>query len=67
GAPVGEVTSAGYSGGLGRAVAMGYVRGQAPLTDGDILAGHYEIDAAGTRHAARVQLRPPFPARPSMA
>jgi 4-methylaminobutanoate oxidase (formaldehyde-forming) len=58
GAPVGEVTSAGYSGKLGRAVVMGYVRGTAPVTREHVLAGQYEIDIAGERWAATALARP---------
>ena len=46
---VGELTSAGYSRSLGRAVAFGYARSDAPLTDAAILAARYEVDIAGER------------------
>src|SRR5206468_2680193 len=49
GRSVGEITSAGYSRTLGRAVAFGYARGEAPLTDDALLAARYEVDIAGTR------------------
>jgi glycine cleavage system aminomethyltransferase T/glycine/D-amino acid oxidase-like deaminating enzyme len=49
GRSVGEITSAGYSRALGRAVGFGYARGDAPLTDEALLAARYEVDIAGTR------------------
>src|SRR6266702_4271393 len=55
GAPVGEVTSAGYSFRLGRAVVMGYVRGMPPVTREHVLAGKYEIDIAGERFGATIR------------
>jgi glycine cleavage system aminomethyltransferase T/glycine/D-amino acid oxidase-like deaminating enzyme len=51
GRPVGELTSAGYSRKFGRAVAMGYARAEAPITDDAILAARYEVDIAGERFA----------------
>ncbi len=47
GRSVGELTSAGYSRKLGRAVALGYARSDVPLTDEAILAARYAIDIAG--------------------
>jgi len=60
GAPVGEVTSAGYSRKLGRAIVMAYVRGAAPVTREHVLAGKYEIDIAGTRFSAAALAKPVF-------
>jgi 4-methylaminobutanoate oxidase (formaldehyde-forming) len=60
GAPVGEVTSSGYSRKLGRAIVMTYVRGAAPVTREHVLAGTYEIDIAGTRFSAVAQAKPVF-------
>jgi glycine cleavage system aminomethyltransferase T/glycine/D-amino acid oxidase-like deaminating enzyme len=60
GVAVGEVTSAGMSTLLGRAIAMGYVRGTAPVTREFVLAGSYAIDIAGDRVAAQVLERPPL-------
>jgi 4-methylaminobutanoate oxidase (formaldehyde-forming) len=60
GAPVGEVTSAGYSRKLGRAIVMAYVRGAAPVTRDHVLAGKYEIDIAGTRFSAAALAKPVF-------
>ena len=60
GAPVGEVTSSGYSRKLGRAIVMGYIRGTAPVTRDYVLAGSYEIDIAGTRFAAVARAKPVF-------
>ena len=48
---VGELTSAGYSRKLGRAVAMAYARDDALLTDAAILEARYEVDIAGERFA----------------
>ncbi len=44
---VGEITSAGYSRALGRAVAMGYARTDAPLTDAALASAKCEVDIAG--------------------
>jgi glycine cleavage system aminomethyltransferase T len=44
---VGELTSTGYSRHFGRAVAMGYARGDRVLTDEVVLSARYEIDIAG--------------------
>jgi 4-methylaminobutanoate oxidase (formaldehyde-forming) len=60
GAPVGEVTSAGYSGLAGRAVVMGYVRGPEPVTRDYVLSGRYEIDIAGERRRATALAKPVF-------
>ena len=47
--PVGELTSAGYSRKLGRAVAMGYARSDTVLTDAAITSARYQVDIAGER------------------
>ena len=47
----GEITSAGYSRMLGRAVAMGYVRTESPLTDAALAAATWEADVAGDLHS----------------
>jgi glycine cleavage system aminomethyltransferase T/glycine/D-amino acid oxidase-like deaminating enzyme len=60
GAPVGEVTSSGYSRKLGRAIVMTAVRGAAPVTREHVLSGTYEIDIAGTRFSAVAQAKPVF-------
>lgn len=61
GKSVGEVTSAGWSAALGRAVVMGFVRGDgAPIDRAWVLSGHYELDIAGERFAMAVQAKPPF-------
>jgi 4-methylaminobutanoate oxidase (formaldehyde-forming) len=49
GRAVGEITSAGYSRALGRAVAFGYARAVEPHTDAALLAARYEVDIAGER------------------
>ena len=54
---VGELTSAGYSRRLGRAVAFGYAKSpdaDTPLSDAMIDAARYAIDIAGVIHAATV-------------
>jgi 4-methylaminobutanoate oxidase (formaldehyde-forming) len=58
GQSVGELTSAGYSRKRGRALAMGYVRSDRALGDGDWLAASYEVDIAGERHPATPWLKP---------
>ena len=57
GSNVGEITSAGYSRRYGRALAMGYARGLAPLTDQALLAATYEVDIAGERFAVTPHLK----------
>jgi len=56
GRPVGELTSAGYSRALGRAVALGYARGSAPLDDAMLVNARYEIDIAGERFSATARI-----------
>ena len=58
GESVGELTSAGYSHKHGRAVAMGYARNDAPLTDAALLAASYRIDIAGEQFAVTPRLKP---------
>jgi 4-methylaminobutanoate oxidase (formaldehyde-forming) len=63
GRAVGEITSAGYSEKLGRAVAMGYARARADdpagLTDDVVLGARYAVDIAGDVFAATPHLKPP--------
>ncbi|HEX8012606.1 MAG TPA: FAD-dependent oxidoreductase [Casimicrobiaceae bacterium] len=54
---VGELTSAGYSRKLGRAVGMGYARSETALSDAALLAARFEIDIAGDRFAVRAYLK----------
>jgi len=56
---VGEVTSAGYSRKLGRAIAMGYARGETALSDQALLGARYEVDVADVRHPVTPHLKPP--------
>ena len=56
GQPIGEITSAGYSRALGRAVAFAYARGDAPLTDDALTRARYEVDIAGERFAATARI-----------
>ena len=61
GLAVGELTSAGYSRKLGRAVAFGYAKSPdpgTPLTDAMIDGARYAIDIAGEAHAATVHREP---------
>jgi 4-methylaminobutanoate oxidase (formaldehyde-forming) len=60
GVPVGEVTSAGWSATLGKAVVMGYVRGAAPVERAWVLSGRYQLDIAGQVVDATIAARPPF-------
>ena len=62
GKPVGDLTSAGYGHTIGASVGMGYVkRDDGGTVDGAWLdAGHFEVDLAGTRLAAKVSLRVPY-------
>ncbi|HVR76000.1 MAG TPA: FAD-dependent oxidoreductase [Planctomycetota bacterium] len=59
GKAVGSTTSGSYGHTLGAAVALGYVESGERITPAFIRAGSYEIDIAGTRHAARAHLRAP--------
>jgi 4-methylaminobutanoate oxidase (formaldehyde-forming) len=59
GRSVGELTSAGYSRKLGRAVGLGYARGESALTDEAILAARYRVDIAGVMHDVTPHLKPP--------
>jgi len=54
---VGELTSAGYSRKYGRAIAMGYARGEAPLSDEALLRARYEVEIAGVRYGVTPHLR----------
>ena len=58
GRSVGELTSAGYSRRLGRAVALGYARADVPLTDEAVVAARYQVDIAGELHAVTPRLKP---------
>ena len=54
--PIGEITSAGYSRKAGRALALVYARGEAPLTDDALLAARYVVDIAGETFTATPRL-----------
>ena len=56
---VGELTSAGYSRKLGRAVAMGYARADTALTDAMVMTAKYQVDIAGDRFDVTPYLKPP--------
>ena len=51
-----ELTSAGYSRALGRAVGFVYARGEPPLSDAALLGARFEIDIAGKRFAATARV-----------
>ena len=55
---VGELTSAGYSRKAGRAVAMGYARGDRSLSDEALLAARYQVDIAGELFGVTPRLKP---------
>ncbi len=56
---VGRVSSAMFGHTLGRPLGLGYLaRPDEPVTAAWIEAGHYEVEVAGERFAARVSLRP---------
>ncbi len=57
GSPVGELSSAGYSRKLGRAVAMGYARHAAVSSDEALLGAKFEIDIAGVPFAVTPHLK----------
>ena len=54
---VGELTSAGFSRRLGRAVAMGYARRDLAVSDEVLLAAKFEIDIAGLPFAVTPHLK----------
>jgi 4-methylaminobutanoate oxidase (formaldehyde-forming) len=63
GRDVGEVTSAGYSARLRRAIVMGYVRADRAIDPAYVQEGRYEIDIAGKRFAAKTLAKPVYPWR----
>ncbi len=61
GVPVGYVRAASYGWTLGSAVGLAFVDGGGEPVTGDWLAsGTWEVNVAGTRHAAQVSLRPMY-------
>ena len=58
GVVVGEVRSASYGWTLGGAVGLAFVGHDGPVTPQWLADGTWEVDVAGTRHPARVSLRP---------
>ena len=61
GVPVGYVRAASYGWTLGSAVGLAFVDGGGEPVTGDWLSsGTWEVDVAGTRHAAQVSLRPMY-------
>ena len=61
GAPVGELTSVGYSATLGQMVGLGFVHGARPERAEQLLASRYEIEVSGSKIAARASVRAPWP------
>ncbi len=62
GAPVGELTSVGYSARLGCMVGMGYVYSAQPERAAQVLASAYEIEVSGSKVTARAAVKAPWPA-----
>jgi 4-methylaminobutanoate oxidase (formaldehyde-forming) len=60
GVVVGHVRSASYGWTLGGAVGLAFVGGHGPVTTQWLDDGTWEVDVAGTRHPARVSLRPMY-------
>ncbi len=58
GVNVGEITSAGYSRRLGRAVAMGYARTDTPLSDATLAAATCQADIAGELYSLTPRIEP---------
>jgi len=54
---VGYVNSGAYGFTLGASVALGYVHCDCGVTKDCVESGNWEIESAGTRHAAGVSLR----------
>jgi len=61
GAPVGELSSVGYSAALDAMVALGFVRSARPEDRDEILRGAYSIEISGTTVAAHAMLKAPWP------
>ena len=61
GAPVGELTSVGYSAALGQMVGMGFVHGANPESVQQVLGSRYEIEVSGAKVAARASMKAPWP------
>ena len=61
GAPVGELTSVGYSAALGQMVGMGFVHGAQAERAEQLLASRYEIEVSGARVAAHARVKAPWP------
>ncbi|MBU6316828.1 MAG: aminomethyltransferase family protein, partial [Acidobacteria bacterium] len=55
---VGWLTSGGFGYTIDRSIGYGYVRNPAGVTRDWVLAGTYELEVAGRRHAAEVSMRP---------
>jgi glycine cleavage system aminomethyltransferase T/glycine/D-amino acid oxidase-like deaminating enzyme len=55
---VGSTRSGAWGHRIGRSIGMGYVHHDAGVTPEWLSSGHWEIEVAGLRHAARAQLQP---------
>ena len=60
GALVGRITSGAYGHTLGRSVGMGYVAHAAGVDAAFLRSGHWELEIATDRFAARAHLEPPY-------
>ncbi len=60
GVRVGHITSAMYGHTLGRSIGLGYVSNAGGVTEAFIREGRFELEVAGTRHAATATLKPPY-------
>lgn len=60
GVRLGHITSAMHGHTLGRSIGLGYVGHAGVVTAEFVRDGHFEIEIAGVRHAARAMLKPPY-------
>ncbi len=60
GVPVGYVRAASYGHTLGGAVGLAMVGSAGPVTSDWLVAADWQVEVAGTRHPARVSLRPMY-------
>jgi 4-methylaminobutanoate oxidase (formaldehyde-forming) len=60
-APVGELTSVGYSAALGQMVGMGFVHSAQPERADQLLGSRYEVDVSGSTIHARASVKAPWP------
>jgi len=60
GVRVGHITSAMYGHTLGCSIGLGYVSNAEGVTEAFLRDARFELEIAGTRHAARATLKPPY-------